>query len=158
GDDRWIAIAIWSDEDWRRLCAEMGHPAWGKEARFATREGRLAHADELDVGLGRWTSAFEPHALMERLQSGGLEAGAVQIFPDLIEDPQLAHRGHWVPLRHSNLGELLFERSGFRFSGGSGRLVRPGPNLGEHNSDVLGGILGLSPAEIQAMIEARIVA
>ena len=157
-DDRWIAIAIRSNDDWRKLCAEMGDPAWAQEERFATLEGRLEHMDELDADLGRWTAAFEPHDLMQRLQSSGIEAGAVQSFPDLIEDPQLAHREHWVSLRHSNLGEMLFERSGFRFSSGSGKLERPGPNLGEHNSDVLGGILGLSSAEIQQLIDAEIVA
>ena len=158
GKDRWIAIAVWSDGDWQSLCAEMGSPAWVREARFGSHEGRVANVEELDRRIAEWTCDFEPHALMKRLQCAGVEAGAVQVFPDLIEDPQLSHRDHWVPLRHSNLGELLFERSGFRFRGGSGSLNRPGPNLGEHNVDVLAGILGLSAGEIERLIEQGVVA
>jgi crotonobetainyl-CoA:carnitine CoA-transferase CaiB-like acyl-CoA transferase len=147
GEDRWIAIAVWSDAEWRSLARAMGDPPWARDARFDANAGRLAHADEVERRLAEWTRGFEPHALMERLQARGLEACAVQSFADLLEDPQLAWRGHWVPLRHVHLGELPFERSGFRLSGGSGRLRSPGPNLGEHDDAVLGELLGLSREE-----------
>jgi crotonobetainyl-CoA:carnitine CoA-transferase CaiB-like acyl-CoA transferase len=60
-------------------------------------------------------------------------------------------------LEHVHLGELPFERSGFRLSESDGALTRPGPNLGEHNAQVLSGILGLSEQEIQELVEDEVV-
>jgi benzylsuccinate CoA-transferase BbsF subunit len=158
GDDRWIAIAVAADEEWRRLVECLESPAWARDPRFATAAGRLAHQDEIDAHLAAWTRERDRYELMERLQAAGIEAGVVQDSADLLSDPQLAHRGHWVKLRHVHLGELWFERSGIRFSGGSGELLTPGPNLGEHNEAVLGELLGLAAEEIARLRESGVVA
>ena len=81
----------------------------------------------------------------------------VQSFADLARDPQLAARDHFVPLSHEYLDELAFERSAIRLSEHRGTLRRPGPKLGEHNDDVLGGILGLSKAEIADLVARDVV-
>lgn len=156
GEDRWIALAVWSDADWDALVRAMGDPAWGRDARFATHAQRLASQDALDARLAAWTRGFEAQALMRTLQSAGVEAGAVQTLADLLEDPQLAHRGHFVPLRHVHLGELPFERAGFRLSGGSGALRAPGPNLGEHTTALLGELFGLTLPEIARLVAQEV--
>jgi benzylsuccinate CoA-transferase BbsF subunit len=152
GEDRWIAIAVWNDADWQALARAMGDPLWCRDTRFATHTQRLAAQDALDAGIADWTRGFEAHALMRRLQAAGVEAGAVQTLGDLLDDPQLAHRGHFVPLRHVHLGVLPFERSGFRLSGGSGSLHAPGPNLGEHTAALLSELFGLAPQEIARLV------
>lgn len=157
GDDRWIALAIFSDLEWKLLRRLMGNPPFGQDPRFATVAGRLAHADELDVELARWTSQHDASALAERLQAAGVEAGAVQDLADLNRDPQLAHRGHFRSLRHAHLGELRFEHSAFRLSESPPALRTPGPNLGEHTREVLSGILGLPAAEIERLAAAGVL-
>ena len=158
GEDRWIAIEIGDDAAWRSLVAEMDSPAWAPSEKFSTEASRLESAEELDARIGEWTRGHDAYVLMHRLQGGGVAAGVVQTFPDLLQDPQLAQRNHWVRLVHSNLGPLDFERSGFRFSGGSGRLDRPGPNLGEHNREVFTEILGLSQSELEGLVEQGVIA
>jgi crotonobetainyl-CoA:carnitine CoA-transferase CaiB-like acyl-CoA transferase len=134
----------------------MGDPEWARDRRYETVAGRLEHVDSLDQAIGEWTAGHAAASLMERLQSAGVEAGVVQGCTELLEDPQLATREHFVALEHEPLGELLFERSGFRLSETPGRLDRPGPRLGEHEHAVLGGILGLESAEIERLIEQGI--
>ena len=151
GEDRWIAIEVRSDAEWGALVRAMGAPGWA-------RDGRFADPDALDRRIGEWTSAFDAHELMARLQQAGVAAGAVQSFQDLLDDPQLAWRGHWQTLRHAHLGEMPFERSGFRLSESAGALRAPGPNLGEHNQAVLGGILGLGSNEIARLVADEVVA
>jgi benzylsuccinate CoA-transferase BbsF subunit len=158
GDDRWIAIAVFSDPEWRLLRRALGDPPFAQDARFASTEGRLAHQDELDEGLGRITREHDAHELMHRLQAEGLEAGAVQDMGDLLCDPQLAHRGHFRSLRHVHLGELAFEHYGLRLSDAPPRLETPGPNLGEHNEEVLRDLLGLSDEEIERLGRAGVLA
>jgi crotonobetainyl-CoA:carnitine CoA-transferase CaiB-like acyl-CoA transferase len=158
GDDRWVAVAVWDDADWQRLVDAMGRPDWASEPRFATAAGRRAAEDEIDAGIADFTRRSEPHALMRELQAAGVEAGAVQTFADLQEDPQLASRDHFVDVRHAHLGEVRLERCGLRLSESPGRIERPGPLLGEHNRDVLEGILGLEPDEVDRLVERGVVA
>ncbi len=135
---------------------EMGNPAWASE--LASLDARLAHQDELDAHIAQWSRSIEPHALAARLQNAGVEACVVQTFDDLLSDPQLSHRGHWVPIHHSNLGVLKFERSGFRLSEGSGTFSTPGPNLGEHNTIILREVLGLSDEAVARLVDDEAVA
>jgi benzylsuccinate CoA-transferase BbsF subunit len=158
GDDAWIAIAVEDDGAWTALVDALGDPEWARDPALARVEGRLAAEARIDEALARVTREEDAHALAERLQAAGVPAGPVQSFADLLEDPQLDHRGHFVPLRHVHLGELPFERSGFRLSASPGGYTRPGPNLGEHDREVLGGILGLSDAEIEDLAAREIVA
>ncbi len=157
GTDRWIAIAVFSDAEWRRLCEALGARGLASDPRFASLADRLAHEDALDAALAERTRAFEPFALMHQLQAAELEAGVVQTCADLLEDPQLVHRGHFVRLRHRHLGDLAFEHYGIRFSDGVRRLETPGPDLGEHNLRVLGDI-GYREDEIRSLAEAGVLA
>jgi crotonobetainyl-CoA:carnitine CoA-transferase CaiB-like acyl-CoA transferase len=158
GGDRWIAIAVLSDAEWRALAGAMGSPSWAADARLATLAGRLARQDELDAAVAAWTRGLEAYALMEQLQAAGVRAGVVQTFDDLLRDPQLAARGHFRKLRHAHLGELDFEHSGLRLADHPPRLEAPGPNLGEHDAEVLGGILGLGAEEIERLVREGVVA
>jgi benzylsuccinate CoA-transferase BbsF subunit len=157
GTDRWIAIAVFSDEEWRRLCQALDAPELAHDPRFADLEGRLAQREALDAAIAERTRAHEPYALMTRLQAAGVEAGVVQTCADLLQDPQLAHRGHFVRLRHRHLGDLSFEHYGIRFSESPRRIETPAPDLGEHTTGVLGEV-GYSEAEIRSLAEAGVLA
>jgi benzylsuccinate CoA-transferase BbsF subunit len=157
GRDRWVAIAVWNDDDWKRLCEEMSHPAWSADPTYATNAGRLAAADALDDELSRWTRQHDARDLMTRLQAAGIEACVCQEFQEIVDDSQLSHRGHWTRVEHSNVGSLLAERSGFRLSETDGELRTAGPNLGEHTNDILTDCLGLDPVEIERLREEEVL-
>jgi crotonobetainyl-CoA:carnitine CoA-transferase CaiB-like acyl-CoA transferase len=123
GEDRWVAIAAWNDDELRRVVAITGE----------------------DVET--WTSTRDSIDVATELQAAGLEAVPVQDFADLNADPQLAHRGHFVPLDHPECGPGAYERNGFRIDGLAAGYDRSGPTLGQDNGWVLGDVLGLSTAE-----------
>ncbi len=158
GVERFIAIAVFDDRAWHKLIEVMGAPAWAREAKYATTAGRLEEVDALEADLAAWTRTQEAEALMHRLQAAGVEAGVARDFEQLVADPQLAARGHFVELPHEPLGPLYFERAGFRISGSPGGFDRPGPHLGEHTRAVLGADLGLSDSEIDALIADEVLA
>ncbi|MCU1463237.1 MAG: hypothetical protein JWO37_3312, partial [Acidimicrobiales bacterium] len=127
GDDRWVAIAAWDDDDAERLAKVAGDD------------------------LAAWCATRSPLEVAEALQATGVEAVPVQDFDDTFADPQLAHRGHFVRMTHPFLGEGAYERNGFRLSDGDGGYRRPSPTLGQDSKDVLGDVLGLSDAEQQQL-------
>jgi crotonobetainyl-CoA:carnitine CoA-transferase CaiB-like acyl-CoA transferase len=148
GEDRWVAIATWSDAEWARLAAVLGVDDPG----LATLAGRLARAGEIEQRLAAWTRERTREEVAARLQADGIEAVPVADFRDLLEDPQLAARGHFTALSHPALGESYYERNGFRLSDAAGGYDRPSPTIGQHNHEVLESLLGLSGAERERLV------
>jgi crotonobetainyl-CoA:carnitine CoA-transferase CaiB-like acyl-CoA transferase len=126
----------------------MGRPTWTDDPTLDTAAGRRERAAALDIALADWTRGQDAEALASRLQESGVEAAPVAAARELLADPQLRARGHWVAVQHPKLGRLLLERSGFRLSASAGGFQRAGPNLGEHSEAILRELLGLDDAEI----------
>jgi len=74
GEDRWVSIAIATDEEWQGLKAALGSPAWTSDPKFASRYGRLKHRHELDQNLAQWTAGRSAETVTELLQSHGVAA------------------------------------------------------------------------------------
>ncbi|MBV8085891.1 MAG: CoA transferase, partial [Chloroflexi bacterium] len=92
GQDRWLAIACFDEDEWRSLAEVAGHLEWLDDGRFRTLTARLAHQDALEEAVSGWTTTQEAYAAMERLQAAGVPAGVCQTAEDRCEhDPQLAH-------------------------------------------------------------------
>ena len=150
-DDRWVAIAVHDDADWQRFRQAIGDPSWAADARYATSAGRLAHVDELEDHVAAWTRTRTAEDVMQTLQAAGVDAGVVQNFEDLINDPQLAHRRHFREVEHAAIGKHLCERGGTRFSATPEDIRMPAPCLGEHSEYVYRELLGMSADEYAAL-------
>src|SRR5215467_9470259 len=158
GDDRWIAITIFTDDDWSRFGAAIGRPAWTHEERFATTASRLRHAGELDRLVGDWTGVRSAEDAMAAFQGAGVAAGLVANAEDLCaRDPQLAARGHFVDIVTPEGRTVRIDGPPFVLSETQARVSGPGPLLGEHTDEVLAGLLGMSADEIVALRADRVV-
>jgi crotonobetainyl-CoA:carnitine CoA-transferase CaiB-like acyl-CoA transferase len=152
GEDRWVALSCWDDDDWRRLAGAMGLDEV-TTARYDSAAERFAHEDELEALISAFTATRSPLEVAERLQAAGVEAVPVADLGDASADPQLHHRGHFVTLEHPCMGTCGYERNGLRLSHASAGYERTSPTLGEHNGYVLGELLGLSSAEQQRLAD-----
>lgn len=150
GDDRWVAIGVWSDEEWGRLARHLGVD----DPSLATTEARLARVDEVEGLVAGWTTDKTREEVANLLQSEGIEAVPVQNFADVVDDPQLAARDHFEVLEHPRLGESPYERNGFRLSDAPSAYGRPSPLLGQHTDEVLHDLLGISEDEIGRLRES----
>ena len=131
GDDRWCAIAVFSDEEWQGLRRAMGDPEWSCDNRFATALGRAEHVDELDRLIEEWTSGKSSESVMKELQDQGVAAGIVQNGRDLLEnDPQMRDRGHYLYLDHPEIGSMALDTYPFRLSSSTRTAERPGSSDG----------------------------
>ncbi len=161
-NDRWIAIAATSEEEWRALVQEMGNPDWAGQTQFASLAERVKHQDELDRLVSAWTKEQEPFGLQERLQAAGVPAGVCQTAQDRIErDPQLKHLNWLIPLNHTEIGTWPVKDIPFHFTNGrvsqGGPTERAAPCYAEDNEYVYKELLGLSQAEMDAFQEKGII-
>ena len=158
GEDRWCAIAIFSDEEWEKLCRVMGRPELVAVPQFASFQQRRENEDEIDRLISEWTAGQPAEALMNMLQEVGIAAGIAQTGKDLLErDPQLAHRRFFRELEHKEIGKHHYETPPFRLSKTPCELTRPGPCLGEHNEYVCRRILGFSDKEYDDLMADRVL-
>jgi benzylsuccinate CoA-transferase BbsF subunit len=153
GDDRWCAIAVFTDDEWHALCRAMGDPEWAHEERFATLQGRKENEDELDLLIEGWTALHSAKEVMETLQAAGVPAGVVQSARDVLEnDPHLMARRYYVYQDHAEAGRTAYDGPGFRLSKTPGRLQSPAPMLGEHTAQVCKDVLGMDDEEMAQLV------
>ena len=151
-DERWIAIACFSDEDWESLTETLGAQSLRFDDRFNNFDGRLINQDDLEAELNALTASWQAEELMQRLQEAGVAAGVVQSSEDLRRDPQLEHRGHYWFLDHPTMGRCCYDGPSFRLSHTPGELTRAAPTLGADNEYVYTEVAGLSREEFTELL------
>jgi len=157
GNERWCAIAVFTQEEWGRFCRVLDRGFWTSDSRFGTLEGRKENEDELNTLVNEWTIHHSPEDVMVMMQTAGIAAGVVETAEDLLEhDLQLRHRGFFVRLRHPEVGEYRSPRHSFILSKSSCEMKRA-PLLGEHNEYALKRVLDLSDEEIAELIIEGVV-
>ncbi|HKF92017.1 MAG TPA: CoA transferase, partial [Acidimicrobiia bacterium] len=149
GEDRWVAIACWTDDEWARLTGILGFD----DPSLATLKARLERVGEVEAAVEAWTASRTREEVADLLQAAGIEAVPVQDFGDVHADAQVAYREHFVPLTHPYMGDGLYERNGARVGDTPHGYDRSGPTLGQDNDWALGDLLGLSANE-QKRLEA----
>ena len=153
GEDRWCAIAVFSDEEWQAMGRVMGDPPWCSDARFATLTDRKKNEEDLDRLVEQWTMHYPPEEVMAILQESGVSAGVLETAEDLHRDPQLEARQHFRALEHQEIGESTYDSMGSILSKSPAELNRAAPVMGQDNYHVYTRILGLSDEEFVGLME-----
>ena len=156
GVDQWITLSVGSDEQWRALCDLMGRPELARDPRFDDPPARMRVHDELDSIINAWTRRFDKYRLMEMLQSVGIPAGPVFNNRDTHLDPHFRARGFLEYVRFPDeraIGTRPLVGRPYKFSKSDLKIRGPAPTLGQHNSDVLRELLGVSEKDYLALVE-----
>ncbi len=130
----------------------MAHPETAGDPRFSTLPARLQHHDESDELMAGWTREEEHCALMHTLQGAVIAAQAVLSTAEVLDDPHYAARGFFQAVAHPEAGTHPHVSTVAHLSEAPLPIRRPAPCLGEHNSWVLGGLLG-APKETLRRLE-----
>jgi|Deesub1362A_J573_1020465.scaffolds.fasta_scaffold00735_5 crotonobetainyl-CoA:carnitine CoA-transferase CaiB-like acyl-CoA transferase len=144
--DTWVAIAIFSEEEWEKLCRLMGME--NLASRFKAFEERKKHEEYIEEIISKWTVKFNPKEIEALLQENGIEGVAVEDMKDLFEDPQLSLY-MWENFKHPVIEDYVVQKIGFELSEETTKLKRPGHLLGEHNEFVWTELVGLAKEEFE---------
>ena len=157
GNDDWIIIACETDEEWQAVAGVIGAGSWAEDARFADKEGRRRHREELDEKLTGWTRTQTARQAFRRLQTAGVAAGIPMSGEDLYYDIHLRERGHIVEMDEPPWGRVGHHGIPGIPSRSKASAALPAPWIGAQNAYVLGEVLGLSEEEIGALDEAEAI-
>lgn len=147
GDDRWVAISVENDDQWRGLVAAMGNPAWANDPRFATNEGRAAHAAEIDARIAEFTRERDDYELMHLFQAHGVPAAPVLEASRMFDDPHLRARNFFRTQTVEGAGTHEYVGPLWQFPATPVEFTQPPVTLGEHNEYVYKHLLGFSDEE-----------
>jgi benzylsuccinate CoA-transferase BbsF subunit len=147
GDDRWCAIAVFTDEQWKSFCRVIGYDQLMHDSKYNTLLGRKRNEDELNVIISAWTIKLTAEEVMEKMQSAGVPAAVVKNSEDIYNDPQLRYRGLFWPLHHPEVGRFTHLGQAFQLSETPAEARMPSPCLGEHTEYICKEFLNLSHEE-----------
>ncbi|HVO27529.1 MAG TPA: CoA transferase [Candidatus Margulisiibacteriota bacterium] len=151
--DGWVVIGVGNSQLFRTLVTAMGMPELGRDPRFKSPSARLERHDEVNRVVGDWV---KEHTVAEVLQVLGPEGANIPCAPvmtldRLMADPHLRAREMVVDLPHDKLGKVPVTGVPFKLSESPGRIEHLGPELGQHNDEIYGGLLGLSAGEMDEL-------
>jgi crotonobetainyl-CoA:carnitine CoA-transferase CaiB-like acyl-CoA transferase len=159
GDDRWLTIAVRDDDEWRSLCKVMRRPDLAADPSLATLEGRRKNEDRIEQAIASWAKMTRADSAMANLQALGVPAAVARVPRDLLADPQLVTVAHWQVVERPFIGPHLMPTVAYRENGAihPAPIRRPAPTLGQHNREILGGLLGLGDAELAALEQGGLI-
>jgi crotonobetainyl-CoA:carnitine CoA-transferase CaiB-like acyl-CoA transferase len=150
----WVALSVENDAQWDAACEVLSVAGSVAPDDAARRE----QADNLDWAVQTACENFDRDDLVEQLIDAGVPAAAVVSAEDVLDSPQLAARGYFEAVDHPVAGTIRVPGPGVRWQRRTGAMhARPAPLLGEHNDDVLGGLLGLTPDRLAELTEEAII-
>ena len=157
GDDRWLAIAVTSDEEWRALCGVIGRHDLSDDVALTDTKGRSEQQKRIDAAITAWSQQHEDYEAMRILQEAGISATPYLSPQRVFTDPQLREGGFFTTLIASDGKQRDLPALGWRFEGGPEPRITAAPVLGQHNNYVYGELLGLSDDEVAQFIEEQII-
>ena len=156
-DGRWIAIACTSDKIFERLADAMGVPEFGGRGKWGAIKQREAARAEVDAYVGAWSATHTRDEVIDVCDSHQVPCGAVYAIYEIFEDPQYAARENIKFFNDPRVGEYAMPNVVPRMTDTPGRIDRLGPALGEHNDEVFGKRLGLTPERIAELTRAGVI-
>jgi crotonobetainyl-CoA:carnitine CoA-transferase CaiB-like acyl-CoA transferase len=157
GRDNWIVVAVSSDAMWPKLARLLGRADWATDETLKRVTARRRIESEIEATITGWTSTRAPDEAMNALQAAGVASGVARLPAELLKDPQLQARGFIQETDRAFIGRHPQPSMPFREIDKPFAIRIPPPTLGEHNREILAGILGLSDAQIDRLARDGII-
>ena len=144
--DEHFIIAAGNDRLFAQVCAAVGRPELAEDPRFTSQPLRAKHqaalAALLEPGFAERTAA----EWLEEMNARGVPCAPINDYPQILDDPQVAHLGLVHPLTLPNGVRTRTVGFPVTMSGYTFEVRRPPPALGAHTAEVFEEWLGKAPA------------
>jgi crotonobetainyl-CoA:carnitine CoA-transferase CaiB-like acyl-CoA transferase len=155
--DGHVAIHVVTEAHWQNLLKAMGREDLIGDPRFATNAARVAHIDETDAVVEDWTHTLPKMEVFARTKSYRIPCAPVRTAPEVMNDPHMHERGMLERIDHPELGEIVVPTTPLRLHGTDKVEAGPSPTIGQHNTEIYGGWLGLPAAEVAELKDSGVI-
>ncbi len=148
--DGHVAVAASaSNAIWARFCAVIGRDELTRDPGFATAAARRDRRDQIAAIIQAWTGPRPKAEIVRVLATAGIPAAPVNNVAEMVADPQVQAREMFVRRDHPVFGPLVTTGTPLKLSETPGRVRWLAPMPGEHNEEVLIGLLGHSREDLE---------
>ena len=153
---RWLAVSIEDDAQWTALVDVLGGAEWARALDAPAK--RAAEHDRIDAWIAAWSARRSAMEAARALLENGIPAAAVTPWRRAADLEQLQARGFFETIDHPVAGRHAYYGLPMRFDREDAHgLPGPAPTLGEHNEEILGGLLGLTSEELDRLRAERLI-
>jgi formyl-CoA transferase len=146
-----VMIGANQDTVFARLCEAMGKPALAQDPHYRDHTARGENQQALDNLIAQWTATLSTPDLLAALEKAGVPSGLIYRTSDMLDDPHYAARQAIVTTEHPAFGKLRMQNVAPRLSASPSSVRTPAPELGQHNDQVYGELLGYDRAARDAL-------
>ncbi|HVM98217.1 MAG TPA: CoA transferase [Candidatus Acidoferrales bacterium] len=152
-EDGYVVIGVGNSALFRSLMTAIGKEEFGRDPRYKSPPARLERHDEVNGIVAEWV---KEHTVAEVMRVLGPEGANVPCAPvmtvdRLLTDPHVMAREMVMRVPHHKLGEVPVTGIPVKLSASPGSIETLGPDLGQHNMEIYGEMLGLSDVEIEQL-------
>jgi crotonobetainyl-CoA:carnitine CoA-transferase CaiB-like acyl-CoA transferase len=155
--DGFLNIQAGAEADFRKLCDALGLSELKEDARFDTRRNRVENQDELAQLIGARVATYTVQALYQKLDACGVVASPIYRAPEMVEDPQVVHRGLHFNVPHPTVGSVPLVASPIRMSDTPIGDYQAPPTIGQHTKSILIEELGYDESRIEALRRDKVI-
>jgi formyl-CoA transferase/succinyl-CoA--D-citramalate CoA-transferase len=150
-DGHFLVINATTPRAFSKLCEAIGQPELVHDPRFAPRTNLMQNHAAIHAILGEWVGQRPLAECQATLDQFGVPATKVYLMEDIVGDPHFADRHQVLSVESADYGHLLQPGVVPVLTATPGRVAHRAPLLGEHNEEVLLGLLGMQPAELEGL-------
>ena len=155
--DGYVVIAIGNNELWRKFCEHVDQPELINDERFHTNALRTESHESLFPILAEIMRHRTTNEWVDALEAIGVPCGPVNTVDKVANDPQVLARDMIAQVEHDTTGTVQIPGMPIKLSETPGQIDAPAPNLGEHTSEILIGLLGLEAEEVNQLKQDGVV-
>ena len=155
--DGYIALNVPDNIIWGRLCQAMGREDLIEDGRSNTGTARAANSAFLEPIIEGWLASLSRRQAVDTLNGIGVPTGPVNTAEDVFADPHVKARGMLMEIDDPEVGVFRFARTPPHMSAAPTPPAEPAPNLGQHTREILQGLLGYAPAEVDDLAAEGVV-
>ncbi|MEQ1889297.1 MAG: CoA transferase [Alphaproteobacteria bacterium] len=144
-----------SPKNFADVCRSCGHPEWAEKYSLQAPERQQNWIGLLNE-IEEWAKDRTAAECEEIISAGGCPVARVRRIEDALGDPQALFRQSAIEIK-DGAGAFRVANTPLRMCDSESRIREHAPDVGEHNREILQGILGLSDSEIARLVEDRVV-
>ncbi len=155
-DGKFVVIGGNGDSIFQRLMIAAGHPQMADDPRLASNPGRVEHEAEIDKALSNWCAENDAATILQTLEEARVPSGPIYNVEDMFNDEHFQQRGLFEQVE-INGRPLKIPAILPKLKRTPGRTRWPGPELGSHNKEVFGELLGLDDDALETLRKEAVI-
>jgi crotonobetainyl-CoA:carnitine CoA-transferase CaiB-like acyl-CoA transferase len=151
--DGYLIFGVLNERMWKSFCQLLKMDALTEDSRFASNSRRIENRQALNEIIDHEIAEKTVDEWIPLFDQAGIPCGPINTFDRVFNDPQVKHLGLVQEVEHPHYGKVKVVGPPATFSESAIGIQSPPPTLGEHNQEILTGLLGYSEKEVQALID-----